>query len=461
MSKKQVLKSEFWLEQGRKDIFEPWFKHMIDQKNKLFHIKMDRDWKPLEFTGKVPWVISRQVFALSAGYLLYGKDEYLDQARIAVDWLLQYAWDQEYGGWFDLLSAEGKVLDEDKTQFNYMYTDTGLIFYYFLTHDKQVLDIVNCSTEIRKEKWWDQENGGFYKELNRDLSVKNSDKDFGGQFVQLSGPGFYHYLATGDQKVVKQLEKVLDTSLDRMVDPDSGWILEDFDHDWNYLAKKDPDYEVDMGHNMEAAWCAFRLAGINGNRNLIDKAQKFVELAFRWGFDKKTGLMQYRRPEDKRSAPKKYTHWWVQEYANFITLFQYHLTGEKFYLDKFIKTTTFWNKYFIDKRYGGEYLSVEFEKDKIKREQRPRTAYHSAEHVMLLSFYLDLFVNRKPVELNFRLSAKEGDKHYVSPVEDKNVRIKSVIIDNQNWDDFNARERWIRLTAGENMKVQVILENEK
>jgi hypothetical protein len=116
------------------------------------------------------------------------------------------------------------------------------------------------------------------------------------------------------------------------------------------------------------------------------------------------------------------------------SLISYRISKEKKCLEDFEKGAGFWNLYFIDHKYGGTYLNV-YPSGEVKDSEKGnpyKTCYHSMEHSLLNYAYLNLWVNRQPVELHFSIRTNEkADTLYPSPVEGKDIEIIKAVIKNE------------------------------
>ncbi|MEQ9208367.1 MAG: hypothetical protein RLN96_00785, partial [Pseudomonadales bacterium] len=89
---------------------------------------------------------------------------------------------------------------------------------------------------------------------------------------------------------------------------------------------------------------------------------------------------------------------------------------------------------------------------------RSKTSYHSMEHGLLNYLYLNLWVQNKPVTLNFKIKAsEEGQRLYPILVEDPKVKINSVTVNGSEWKEFNPEEGFITLPELTEASVQVQL----
>lgn len=446
-----------WRRVGRDLILEPWLSHMEDRESGLVHNAYDDDFAPKRSDAKIPWVMARQAFGLCAGYLMYADPRLTSRAREILDWLAENAWDEEYGGWFEKIRADGTVVDDRKTEFNQLYVDTGLAFSYLVTGDEAIRTRLDRSREFALQAFADPTASGtpeFFRELARDGSVRTDVKDFVGHIVPLSGPGLYRYLATRDRKVLDELRGLLRVVTSRMRDPEHGWILERFDADWNYLENEDPEKEVDIGHNLEFSWVALRVSELIGDDDLRRDALELAARSFDRGFVERNGMWLYKVARDPNGAAKNYTHWWVQEYGTLMSLVLYAATGEARYLEVFQASAAFWRDEFLDPEKGDCHLRIIDENGTLTKEKRPNSSYHSLEFVLLVSLHLDLYVNRVPAQLHFRSGIGTGHaSRSLTVLEDDSVRLDRVEIAGEQVHDVDPDARTARIPAGEDRDI--------
>lgn len=173
---KSYLDGEFWRQQGLTQIIPFWQSHVRDTVHGAFYMYLSREGNPLPPWDKHPAMISRQVFGFTSAYLLSGNEKYLETARERVNYLLKYAWDNHYGGWFDFLDQSGNPKETTKSIPNQLCTNVGLALYYFATKDENVLSHIKESVRIQKTYSLDKNDGGYLQTLNRNLSVHDSSK---------------------------------------------------------------------------------------------------------------------------------------------------------------------------------------------------------------------------------------------------------------------------------------------
>jgi len=409
-------------------------------------------------------MISRQVFGFSAAYLLSGEEKYLKAAREGVDYLLEHGWDKEYGGWFNSFTQTGEPSEASKGISVQLYTNAGLTLYYFTTGDRQALSYVKKSIEIQQTYGHDNEFGGYYQALNRDLSVKDDGKNKHAHYGYVSSLLLNLWLATRDPEILQWEKHLTDLSLERMIDPEDGWVngyVSFLDRQWKLISGIVEGIEVvHIGAQLTAALSFLRIYHQTGNTTYLEQGKRLGDKLNRYGWDPKRGawfdLVKREKPYPPVASPK--ILWWDQIYGSFLQLQLYQVTQDKDCLERFKKSETFWERYFRDREYGGIFPTLSLEGKVIGKGEKAspwHTSYHEMEHALMNYLYLNVYVNSQPAVLHFNLD--DPGKHFVSLVDDPSVQITGVKINDQVRTDFDAKERSVDLPAGKNLKVELTL----
>lgn len=456
-----VLDANYWKDQAINDILPFWSRYAMDCDSGAFTTNLDADWGHVSDNNKYPSMIGRHIFSYSAAYLLTGNEEYLDIAARTRDFLLEHAWDNENGGWYDVLNRDGTPSLKSKNMFIQTYALTGLAMYYFVTHDQEVLKYIEETDSLLEADLRDRVNDGYYNMAGNDWQIVDSNKSFASQVAPVSGYLIYMYLATGDSAYSDRSQKIMDYVSDRMRDPESGWILEYFDKNWNEL-KPDPDI-INVGHNLEVAWMLLRLAMINDTGKVPETALQLEDSLFAKAFKKETGLWLTTLGRKDPCISDDFTYWWIQAYGNLYSLYSYRISGNKERLDQFIKSAGCWDRYFLDRLNGDTYTSVYLTgaaKDSTKGNPY-KTSYHSIEQCLLNYLYLNLWVNHEPAKLHFKiLQPQEGDLLFPVPVEDMNIVVKSAKYEGTSDNErLICHERTVSLPEAETARIMVTIEN--
>lgn len=456
-----VLSGEYWKTQAMRDIIPAWTRYSQNERSGTFHTNLDSVWKPFGSTDIYPSMISRHLFSYSAAYLLSGREEDLEIAEKTASWLIDKAWDREMGGWYDALDEEGNPFETTKTTFVQVYVNTGLALYYFVTRDSMVLEYIDKSNDLLEAKVWDTGgSGGYFNTMNRDWSIRDSNKSFSSQITPVSGYLFYLYLATRDQKYLDQTYKILDIVSKRMVDSEYGWVLEDFDREWKYLSSRNDNSEVNIGHNIETAWMMLRYWFLTSDEGNKTTGLKISDKIIRSGAFNKNNVWLATAGRTEPSMPGSDTYWWIQAYGNMINLCLYKATGDEIYLDYFTRGARLWDSAFVDRRHGDTFFRIDSAGNVLDHTKagRFKSSYHNMEHCLLNYLYLNLWVNCEPVVLHFRISSSnDGENLYPVPIEDRNIRIVKATSPDKGDVPLNTADQAVILPVSRNYKVNVEL----
>ena len=455
-----VLSGEYWKKQALEEIMPYWTKYSQDTISGAFYTNLDSLWKPFGSEDKYPSMISRHLFSYSAAYLLSGNENDLIIADSTVRWLLDHAWDKEYGGWFDALDKEGNPVQTTKSTFVQVYTITGLVMYYVVTHDSTVLNYIEKSNDILEMKVWDTKAGGYYNVMNRDWSINDSNKSFSSEITPVSGYLIYLYLATREKEYLDQIDRILGITTKNMIDDKTGWILEDFDPVWKYIPGKSAETEINIGHNIEGAWMLFRTFLLTGNKNLFKSGKLLSDKIVQSGVFNKHNIWLSTTGKAKGSLQGTGTYWWIQAYGNMFSLYQYHITKNHRFMDDFVKGATLWDNSFMDRKHGDTFFSTDSAGKAIDatKATRFKASYHNMEQCFLNYLCLNLWVNKEPAELHFKIhSSNDGEVLYPVMIEDKSIKISTVTGNNQDQITFKTIDQGILLPKLKACPLTVIL----
>jgi len=459
----KVTSGNYWKEQAIRDILPYWIAYARDSVYGAFITNLDDQWNPLPDYRKYPGMIGRHIFSYAVAYLITGDDKYLSIAASTKDFLLQYAWDKQYGGWYDILNRDGSPASMTKSMFNQTYALTGLVMYYFVTHDQEVLSYIKKANTLICDRLWDKISGGYYNVATEDWSVLDSNKSFASQVAPVSGYLLYLYLATHDRQFLVQSERIMEAVAANMTHPESGWILEDFDSNWNYIPRN-PDL-VNSGHNLEVAWMFLRLAMLEKGNEYGSISHSMEERGIFNAFDRKSGIWYALLEKDDLTRHENFTYWWIQAYGNMYNLISYRFFGDESRIADFQMGADFWDRYFIDRKHGDTYMSVE-NSGKIRESNKAnpyKTSYHSMEHCLINLLYLNLWINFKPVDLHFRFaSPREGDTLFPFPIEDPNLEIiKAYRKDDPEKQEVQSAGRFVLIPPSDTVRMVITIKGKE
>jgi len=423
-----LMEGAFWKQQGLQTILPAWTERARTPDG-VFYADLDRTWTPRDSTTQYSGMLARHLFSYSAAYLMSGDDAHLRHAEAALNFLIEHGWDETHGGWYNVVSRSGTVVDADKDLFMQIYATTGLALYTIATQDERARRYLQRSRQFMQEHAWDEENGGYVDVLTRDGSVKHAVKDFSPQLAPLSGYLLYLYPATRDSSYLRKAERIMDLTLTHMQD-DRGWIRERFAQDWTFLPEDDKNSHLNVGHNLEVAWLLLRLYALTGEPSWRTEGLALTDQLLKQAFHTETGAWRSKLKRTDPSQFKSTTTWWVQAYGNLLQLYAYRVTGRDRYRRAFRAGAQFWNEHFVDQQHGGTMLRAHLDGGVADGDKavRTKTSYHAMEHSLLAYLYLTLWENDGPATLHYQIDEPAGKRLYPLPVEDRTARIQEVTI---------------------------------
>jgi len=451
----RYLEPEFWRTQALTEIV-PFWEQTIDRDKGGFYSDVMFDGSVNKHKGKFPRMISRIAYGYSVAYLLSGDEHYLDLARYALDYLYRYGWDEKNGGWIlyrDRNNRSEKYFQ--KNMFDETYGNLGPVLYYFATHDKTALPYIDKTHELIQTRAWDPEYKGYFAEVSPEWYKTVSTKSFNSQMDTCTAYLIYYYLATGKKSLYDDFIRVADVAREKMIDKNTGFVGETFTDDWKSI-----ENNLWVGHNLKTGWVFTRAYHLTGEKKYLDAAESIARIQTKLNWDSRYWGWKFQFHALKPSLTDDSKDWWTQTEGNFLMLNLYRFTGDRAYLENFMQCSWFWDTYIIDHKNLECFPSTSPDGKDARRQKGDlyKAMYHSMEHSLMNYLYLSFYVKKTDASLYFNLSSDyDGERHYVKIIEDKTVILKKVEINGKPWTRFNAKECFISMPKGRNMKVRVTL----
>jgi len=308
-----------------------------------FYWGLDNEGKPTDAFGSDKYLYGESfgMYAAAAAYQATGEAAGLDLAKRAFRWLEEHAHDGKHGGYFEIMTRQGKVIE------------------------------LPGPITPRSGKY---AAGGFYagyKSMNSHIHMLEA----------LSAL----YEVWKDGEVRERLEEVLRIVRDRVaVEP--GCLNLFFTRDWRPV----PDHDS-YGHDIETAFLLIEAAeslgeGIDGKT--LGMARMLVDHALDWGWDEQHGGF-YDKGFALSAAFDKKKVWWSQvEGLNALLLMheQFGVESDR-YWQAFVKQWQFVRRFQIDSEFGGLYGEVEADGAPISttKGQNWKAGYHDGRSFMLVA----------------------------------------------------------------------------
>lgn len=436
----------YWNRQAR-DMVDFFGRVSVDNQDGGFFTNIDSSGKvynpdPNHPNEKYLMPTSRQVFAYTAAFNMTGDPHYLALAKHGVDFVLAHNVVTTPMGekhFVEHTDQAGTPIPAPLAVNEQTYGMTGLIAYYKVTHDPQVLGVLKDTHAYLTKHFGDVRNGqfdGLFDTVDPNSGAHNDTKSYASSvYPATSALLELATVADGDwkQQILGQIKTIADRVVEKFPDPASPFIRERFDRDWNspddvwkpsgwqfqdLQGKTDPSGKpfVDahgqplthgtigvVGHNTQAALFllrADRLLQENGlqsagdSQRYFDTARTCVDNMLAHGYDHQRGGWYDSIVRESGDQPMWNTNkaFWQQEQGGLATLALYRLTGDMRYKLATDGTERFYDQHFMDRRVEGGQTVSYGDRFSVQADGTPtsdpkggpgKSAYHSTEWAYL------------------------------------------------------------------------------
>jgi mannose 2-epimerase len=334
-----------------------WLKRAHEPKYGGYQSNYDRNGKRTNVTEKTMLIHGRGIFTFShLSRMGYTQSGLLELAETGIDFLFKYFKDNEFGGYYWIVSEDGKPVDDSKVVYGHSFLIYGLAEYALLTGNKDCLKEAIKILDLLDEKAADKINGGYKEHFNRTFQPVITRTD-----------GIYHksldvhmhlmesftvlFEATKEEKYRSNLINMIDLIFNKMLDPATGTGISMFTQDWQPIPnvelktvwgsdrfeKKGKGTEItSYGHNIELGWLYLHALDILGikDEEKRNKALPLFEHSYKYGVDWQNGGLYVEGFRDGEVTETN-KEFWQQAEALVGFLDAYILTHDEKYLAAF------------------------------------------------------------------------------------------------------------------------------
>ena len=355
------------------NILDFWLSNMIDDEHGGFYGQMTGEGQLVKDADKGGILSARILWAFSAAYRVLGNPEYLMAATLIKDYIIEYFYDDQFGGTYWSVDYLGNPKDTKKQFYAIGFMIYGLSEYARATGDQQALDYALKLFDCIEQHSLDKVNNGYIEAQTRqwneiaDMRLSELDANFPksqNTHLHIIEPytNLYRCLmeygeacpVPGDvvDRVEKALRNLIDIFTDKILNPETHHLDLFFDMDWTREAGALESY----GHDIECSWLMHEAALVLGDQAVLDKVEPIVKLvakASEKGLNA-DGSMVHEANLDTGHVDDD-RHWWVQAetVVGFINLYQHF--GDESALLKALHCWQYIKDNLID-REGGEWF---------------------------------------------------------------------------------------------------------
>ena len=334
-----------------------WLANTLDERRGGFIGQMDGAGQIDTQADKGSILNARILWTFSAAYRHTGEAATLAAATRAFEYLLAHFIDNEHGGIYWLVDADGQPLNTRKQIYALAFAIYGLSEYYRATQNPRALAASQQLFEWIETHSYDPAHGGYFEAFGRAgeplADQRLSDKD---RHASKTMNTHLHvleayanlYRCWPDAQLAQRLRGLLDTFLTHILDAQIGHLRLFFAADWTPVADL-----VSYGHDIEAAWLLREAAQVLGDEALLAQVeaagQRLVEAtaaallpdgSLPHELDRATGYLDRHR------------EWWVSAEAMVGFLDAYELTGDPAHLHRSHQAWRFAQRHLLDHAHG-------------------------------------------------------------------------------------------------------------
>ncbi len=337
------------------NILNFWLSRTVDTVNGGFIGRIDGNNNADADSPKGAIMYGRILWTFSAAYRTSGREEYLEAAERAYDYILKHFIDNEFGGVYWSLTAEGQPLDTKKQYYAIAFVIYGLSEYNRATGNKEALELAVRLFHDIEDHSYDSVNNGYEEASTREwadlgdvrLSLKdaNEKKTMNTHLHILEA--YTNLVRVCDDSLLRsQTANLLEIFLEKIYKPETGHLGLFFDDEWNEKSVGEFSY----GHDIEASWLLLETAKVLGDEELYDRTLKTCRRIAEASFEgyMEDGSMIYELHEGELVTER---HWWVQAETliGLVYLYKFHGVDTT---DKIAKTWKYMDENIIDHENG-------------------------------------------------------------------------------------------------------------
>lgn len=347
------------------NILQFWIKKGVDSQYGGFHGEVDFTGVPLNQVPKGAVLNARILWTFSAAYNFLKKDEYLELAHRAYDYLANFFWDKEHGGLFWSVSHKGKMLDSRKQIYAQGFGIYGFSEYYRASGKAESLEYAIELYNLIEKYSFDQGHGGYVEALTRDwmplndmrLSAKDANEPKSmNTHLHIIEPYTNLYRVWPNANLAAQIRGLIRIFLDRIICQKTSHLHLFFEMDWKVKGNL-----VSYGHDIEATWLLCEAAEILGDKSLIKEVEavaiKITDATINEGLAPDGTLIYEKNPDTNHIEGDR--HWWVQAEALVGFMNAWQITGNQLYLKKMEAVWDFISRKIIDPQFGEWLLRID------------------------------------------------------------------------------------------------------
>ena len=341
-----------------------WMGRMVDVEQGGFYGQIDGADRIIGGAGKGGILNARILWTFSSAYRVQPDSAYLHMAERAYGYALKYFFDEEMGGTYWLVNADGSPADTKKQIYSQAFFIYALTEYHMASGNEEALAKAKELFHLIEQHSRDTQVGGYFEAYSRDwqllddlrLSEKDeNEKKTMNTHLHILEAYTNLYRVWKDPCLKEAQEALILIFADHIIDTRTGHMNLFFDEQWTRKGTIDS-----YGHDIEASWLLYEAAQVLGDPALLLRVEslsmQLVQTTVREGLQS-DGSIWYET-DTRRGHTDTDRHWWPQAEAAVGFMYAWKLSGDAAYLDKSAATWQYISAHLIDRAHGEWYWSI-------------------------------------------------------------------------------------------------------
>lgn len=366
-------------------LIEKYYPRNIDTLYGGYLSEFTNDFKPTDHQEKMIVTQARHIWSTSKAAEFYHDSSYIAMSRHGYHFLRDKMWDKEHGGFYNLVTREGKPISTIKEAYGNAFAIYGLAAYYHASGDTGALKLAKTAFLWLENHSHDPKYKGYFQHLHADGSVvkrtaeipstlntgykdQNSSIHLLEAFTEL-------YQVWKDPLLKTRLNEMLILIRDVITTP-KGNLQLFLTPEWKPVSYRDSTRavilrhkeidHVSFGHDVETAYLmmeASEALGIHDDKKTWAIGKKMVDHALRNGWDDHVGGFYdegyYFKNKTSIEIILDSKNWWAQaEGLNTLLIMSRLYPHDKMnYMSYFLKEWSYIDGYLLDHENGDWYES--------------------------------------------------------------------------------------------------------
>ncbi|MDP8242537.1 MAG: AGE family epimerase/isomerase [Candidatus Hinthialibacter antarcticus] len=348
-----------------------WLERLVDKTNGGYHLNHNQAGVD---QGPAPKGIVSQARCLwYFSHILnneLGDQRHLEAANHGFDFIMAHMFDNENGGFYEQIGADGKTVTVDRKHlYGQAFMLYGLSEYVKATKNPAAARLAQNLFQTLEEKAHDDEYGGYQESFTREWSLLDDDS----QALMSVAPGVklmnthLHIMealtnyctAFDDAQARNRLIELISIQSNTVVRKTLGACTDKYHRNW--LPIDEAQYNVvSYGHDIENIWLlidANRAAELP-NGPYLDLYKTLFDYSLEYGYDDENGGF-YDYGSFNETASSKRKVWWVQAEGVVSALEMYAMTGDEMYWSIFTQMMDWLEAHQVDWENGDWFSNID------------------------------------------------------------------------------------------------------